>query len=154
MRPVVFVPETQRIEVLFKDMRRRRTRLAVAVNEYGGAVGLVSMEDILEEIVGDIDDEFSRRSSGIRKVGEREWIAAGRVEGERLKESVGFEFPDGDYETLAGFLLDRFGHIPATGEKLNWGHHLFTVSKATDRAIVEVTIQDTRQTNSGSRQHG
>lgn len=142
MRPVLFVPETQRLEGLFLEMRRKRTRMAVAVNEYGGAVGMLSTEDILEEIVGEIDDEFSRRVPHVRRVGERQWLAAGRVESDRLQSAVGFEMPEGDYETLAGFLLDRFGHIPAVGERYIWGAYVFTVTKATDRAILEVDIQD------------
>lgn len=143
MRPIQFAPETQRLDLLFKEMRRRRTRLAVAVNEYGGAVGIVSVEDILEEIVGEIDDEFSRRIPLVRRVAEREWVAAGRIEGERLLAATGFTIPEGDYETLAGFLLDRFGHIPMPGERLLLGSWVLTVAKATDRAILEVSLQDT-----------
>ena len=142
LKPVMFAPETQRVEVLFRELRKKKARIAVVVDEYGGAIGMVSVEDILEEIVGEIDDEFTRRTPLVRRVGEREWLAAGRIELTRLETSTGFNIPEGDYETLAGFLLDRFGHIPAQGERLTWGNWAFTVSKANERAILEVNLQD------------
>ncbi|MFZ5478484.1 MAG: hemolysin family protein [Myxococcota bacterium] len=140
MHEVMFVPETKRVEELFLDLRRKRQRLAVVVDEYGGAVGLISIEDILEEIVGEIEDEFDRRRPLVRRVGEREWLASGRVEGEDLKAITGFDMPEGDYETLAGFLLAQLGHVPAVGEKLTWGPFVFTVALANERAILEVNV--------------
>lgn len=142
-KDIIFVPETKRVDELFLDLRRRRQRIAVAVDEYGGAVGLISIEDILEEIVGDIEDEFDRRRPLVRKLGEKAWLASGRVEAENLYAATGFEMPDGDYETLAGFLLSRLGHVPTVGERIGWGTHLFTIAKANDRAILEVEIQRT-----------
>lgn len=143
LRPIPFVPETKRVDELFLDLRRKRQRLAVAVDEYGGAVGVISIEDILEEIVGEIEDEYDRDRPLVRRSGEYEWLAAGRVEGDNLLRATGFEMPDGDYDTLAGFLLDQMGHVPAVGERLSWGPWLFTIAKATDRAIVEVTVTRT-----------
>ncbi len=145
MQEVSFVPETKRVDELFLELRRKRRRLAVAVDEYGGAVGIISIEDILEEIVGDIDDEFDRRRPVVRKIGEREWVASGRVEGEQLQAITGFVMPTGDYETIAGFLLTRFGHVPVLGERFTWGTFVFTVTLANDRAILEVGVQDTRR---------
>jgi len=144
MQEILFVPETKPVDATFLDLRRKRKRLAVAVDEYGGAVGMISIEDILEEIVGDIDDEFDRRRPVVRRVGEKEWVASGRVEGEQLQAATGFTTPSGDYETLAGFLLTRFGHVPAVGERMTWGTFVFTVTLANERAILEVGIQDTR----------
>ena len=143
MREVAHVPESKKVEALFYELRRKRQRLAVAVDEYGGAVGVISMEDILEEIVGDIEDEFDGRRPLVRKVGEREWIASGRVESEALRAATTFEIPEGDYETLAGFLLARLGHVPAPGEKLPWGQWVFTVTSANERAILEVSMTAT-----------
>lgn len=143
MHEVMFVPETKRVDELFVDLRRKRQRIAVAVDEYGGAVGLISIEDILEEIVGDIEDEYDRDRPLVRRVGERQWIASGRVEAEDLLQTTGFEMPDGDYETLAGFLLSRLGHVPAAGEQLACDGYVFTVSLANDRAILEVDVQKT-----------
>lgn len=151
VRPILFVPESQRIDKLFVELRRRRTRLAVAVDEYGGAVGMVSVEDILEEIVGEIDDEYSRRRPPIRRTGEREWLASGRVERDHLHKQLGLNLPQGDYDTLAGFLLEQFGRVPQMGERLTWGTFSFTISKANERAITEVTIQSTAPTSPKGR---
>lgn len=143
MHEVLFVPETKRVDELFLDLRRRRQRIAVAVDEYGGAVGLISIEDILEEIVGEIEDEFDRRRPLVRRVGEREWVASGRVEEEDLEKVTGFAMPDGDYETLAGFLLSQLGHVPAVGERLPWGNYVFIIALANERAILEVNVHST-----------
>lgn len=140
MHEVVFVPETKRVDQLFLELRRRRQRLAVAVDEYGGGVGVISIEDILEELVGDIEDEFDRRRPLIRRSGEREWIASARVETESLKAATGFELPEGDYETVAGFVLARLGHVPAVGERVTHLGWRFEVTKANERAILEVLI--------------
>ncbi len=141
MHPVIFVPETKRVDQLFLELRRKRQRIAIAVDEYGGAVGMISIEDILEEIVGDIEDEFDRRRPLVRKVGERAWVASGRVEAEPLLAHTGFEMPEGEYETLAGFLLAKLGRVPALGERLTWGDHVFIISLANERAILEVNVQ-------------
>ena len=79
----------------------------------------------------------------VRRAGERQWVASGRVEAEDLRYTTGFEMPEGDYETLAGFLLARLGHVPAVGERLTWDAYLFTVSLANERAILEVEITKT-----------
>lgn len=143
MHEVPFVPETKRVDELFLDLRRKRQRIAIAVDEYGGGVGLISIEDILEEIVGEIEDEYDRERPLVRRAGERHWVASGRVECEDLLASTGFEMPEGDYETLAGFLLSRFGHVPAVGEHLTSGTYVFTVSMANERAILEVDVVST-----------
>jgi CBS domain containing-hemolysin-like protein len=99
------------------------------------------MEDILEEIVGDIADETDARTRSIRQVGARDWTAAGRVELDALEAEVGLELPEGDYETLAGFLLHELGHVPKVGERVLQGGYLLEVSRASDRAILEVRLR-------------
>ncbi len=140
MRPIKFVPETKRVDELFLEFRRERTRMAMAVDEYGGAVGLVSREDLLEEIVGDIDDEYDAPNPFIRKSGEDEWLVRARVESESLVEGTGFTLPEGEYETLAGFMLSRLGHVPRVGEFVREGPWRLEVTRASDRAIVEVRL--------------
>ncbi len=140
MHEVVFAPESKRIDKLFLELRRRRQRLAIAVDEYGGGVGVISIEDILEELVGDIEDEFDRRRPLIRRTGEREWTASGRLESEALKATTGFELPEGDYETVAGFVLSCLGHVPAVGEHVTHSGWRFEVGKANERAILELNI--------------
>ena len=140
-RPAFFVPETKRVDELLAEMRSRRQRIAVAVDEYGGAVGIITAEDLLEEIVGDIHDETDRSGAMVRRTGERTWLASGRAEGEHLEAAAGLLLPEGQYETLAGFLLARLGRIPQVGDGLTVEPFRLSVTKASDRAILEVLIE-------------
>ena len=140
-RPPLFVPESKRVDHLLLDLRRARLRMAVAVDEYGGSVGIITVEDLLEEIVGDIEDELDREKARVRRVGEREWLALGHAEREHLADQVGLDLPDGDYETIAGFILSQTGRIPKAGEQVEAQGHLLTVNKANERAIQEVHIR-------------
>ncbi len=145
MRTPKFVPESKRVEELFLEFRRERKHLAMAVDEYGGAVGLVTREDLLEEIVGDISDESDRRQPGIRSVADGEWVVSARLEKEPLEEKLGFHLPDGDYETLAGFLLSRLGRVPKVDEVVELPSWRLTIVKANDRAILEVRLSRKRR---------
>jgi len=144
-RPPLFVPETKRVDHLLLDLRRARLRMAVAVDEYGGSVGIITVEDLLEEIVGDIEDESDSERARVRRVGEHEWIALGHAEREHLEGHIGLELPDGDYETIAGYILNKTGRIPRAGEQIAIEGHQLTVNKANERAIVEVHIRKTQR---------
>ena len=141
MKTPLFIPETMQVESLFGEFQRTGGRIAVPVDEYGGAVGLITMEDMLEEIVGDIGDEHDRAEHYFVALGEGEWLANGRVERSALEELTGMELPDGNFETLAGFLLERMGRVPKAGGRLIEGIWLFEVTQATDRAILEVRLK-------------
>ena len=140
-RQPIFVPESKRIESLFHEFQKNRTRVAVPVDEYGGAVGLITMEDILEEIVGDIADEHDADQALIVRLQDRVWLASARVEAEALEEETGFELPEGDYETLAGFLLRRLGRVPEKGAQVREGLYRLVVTDASDRAVLEVRVE-------------
>ncbi len=140
-RPVLFVPESKRVESLFADFQRGNTRVAIPVDEYGGAVGLITMEDILEEIVGDIQDEADRREPELRRIGQSEWLCSARVEAEPLEETTGFELPEGEFETIAGFILVRLGRVPRVGDRVLHSGWLIEITRASDRAILEVRLQ-------------
>jgi CBS domain containing-hemolysin-like protein len=144
LRPAMFVPESKRIDQLLVEMRRQKQRMAVAVDEYGGAVGLITIEDVLEELVGEIEDESDRPDALVRRTGEREWLAAGRAEREHLEAAAGLTLPDGDFETLAGFLLSVLGRVPSAGEQMTVGRCTLTVMKASERAIIEVRVRRER----------
>lgn len=141
MRPCLFVPETKRVDALLVDMRRQRAHMAVAVDEYGGAVGIITIEDLLEEIVGEIRDESDRDPEAVRRSGDGEWTATGRAEADELLAACGFSLPDGDYATLAGYILATLGRVPRLGETVTVGDFVLTVSKASDRAIEEVVLR-------------
>jgi len=142
MTPVSFVPETKRVEALFLEMRRTRRHFSVVVDEYGGASGIITIEDMLEEIVGEIEDEFDQRRQSIDQIGDRHWRVSARCEREPLAE-IGLDLPEGDFETLAGFLLARLGRVPRQGETVIWHRWRLTVIRATDRGILEVLIAKT-----------
>jgi len=146
MTPVSFVPETKRVESLFLEMRRTRRHFSVVVDEYGGASGIITIEDMLEEIVGEIEDEFDQRRQSIHQIGERHWRVSARCEREPLAE-LGLELPEGDFETLAGFLLARLGRVPRQGESVAWKRWRLTIMRATERGILEVLIARTPEPN-------
>ena len=118
--------------------------MVVAVDEYGGAVGLITVEDLLEEIVGEIEDESDKDPLLVRRAGEREWVASGRAEREHIQEACGLLLPDGDFETVAGFLLSNLGRVPTVGESVRAGRFVILVSKASPRAVAEVTLRRIR----------
>lgn len=144
-RVPMFVPETKRVDHLLLDLRRARLRMAVVVDEYGGSAGVITVEDLLEEIVGDIEDESDREKVRVRRVGEREWIALGHAEREHMETAVGLLIPDGDFETVAGYILTITGRIPKVGEHVETNGYLLTVNKANDRAILEVHIRQLKR---------
>jgi len=140
VRRVPYVPDTQKVDQLLTSMQRRRQGMAVVVDEYGGAQGLVTVEDILEEIVGEIEDEHDEPAPDIHQRGEFEYLVSARVEVDRLNEQLGLALEEGSYETLAGFLLERFGQIPRTGEQFSTERAVFTIINATSRVVERVKI--------------
>lgn len=143
-RPPLFVPESKQVDALLVEMRAEQQRMAIAVDEYGGAAGIITIEDLLEEIVGEIEDESDRTRPMVRRVSEREWIASGRAEREHLDLDVGLQLPEGDFETLAGFILATLGTVPPTGTEIEHGRFSMQVTKASDRAILEVRLRRVR----------
>jgi len=112
-----FVPETKRIDDLLREFRKKKAQLAVVVDEYGGVSGIACMEDIIEEIVGDIQDEFDDEAEGIMPIEEGIWLCDARVNLEDLARETGLDFPFGDFDTLGGFVFGLFGKIPVRYEK-------------------------------------
>jgi CBS domain containing-hemolysin-like protein len=142
VRPVIYVPRRMHLHELYNVMKDKEEQMAIVVDEYGAAVGLVTMEDVLEEIVGDIKDEYEFARQHFRKLGDGRYLAIGQIEVEEANEKLGLDIPKGNYETLAGFLLERFGRIPAVEEALVIGKWRYVIKKATDRAIVEVEVRN------------
>ena len=140
MRPVTYVPELKKIDRLLSEMQRQGIHLAVVVDEYGGAVGIVTIEDLLEEIVGEIADEFDQEVAPFKKLGEGHYLISARTEIKALNETLHLELPTGDYETLAGFLISELGDLPRAGEQLQYRNLKFTVRQAEARAVKEVEL--------------
>ncbi|CAB4322907.1 unannotated protein [freshwater metagenome] len=142
IEPVFAVPESRDLAEVLIDLHRENAHLAVVVDEYGGTAGIITLEDILEEIVGEIADEHDPRVKPIsRSVADGEWILAGTTHPDELTDRTTLEIPEGEYETLAGFLLDLFGHIPGAGEVVVFEGWTLRVESMDRRRIAEVRVQ-------------
>jgi putative hemolysin len=140
IRPVTYVPELKKIDRLLAEMQRQGVHLAAVVDEYGGAVGIVTIEDLLEEIVGEITDEFDQEVAPYRKLGEGHYLVSARTEINRLNEALHLDLPPGDYETLAGFLIAQLGDLPRGGDQLRFRNLKFIVRQAEARIVREVEL--------------
>ena len=116
LRPATFVPETKRVSDLMREMQESKSHLAIAVDEYGGVAGLVTLEDIIEELVGEIADEYDADEALVQAVGDGAFQFSGRLPASRLAEVLDLRLPEGDWDTVGGLVLDRMGHVPTTGE--------------------------------------
>ena len=141
VRKPFFVPESKRIDSLLREMKRRRVHIAVAVDEYGGVSGIVSLEDIIEEIVGDIQDEFDDEPEDLSSLGEGVWLCDARADLDDLNEELGLELPADDFETLGGYIFDLFGRIPARGERIASGGLEFVVQEMDGNHITLIKVQ-------------
>jgi putative hemolysin len=140
IRPARFVPETKRADQLLVEMQQLGIHLAVVVDEYGGAVGIVTLEDLLEEVVGEITDEFDRDVSQFEQLRGGVHLVNARMEMEAVNENLGLNLPLGTYHTLGGFLIKQVGDIPRTGERIRYRNLLFIIRTADLRAIKEVEV--------------
>jgi len=120
IRKPYFVPETMKLDALLREFKHRRVHIAIAVDEYGGVSGIVCMEDIIEEIVGDIQDEFDNEDDDILSVGDNTYLCYARVSIEDFNEELSMDISDDDYDTLGGFVFDLFGKIPVRFEKVSY----------------------------------
>ena len=127
VRKAFFVPESKRIDSLLREFKRRHVHIAIAIDEYGGISGIVCLEDIIEEIVGDIQDEFDNENEDILPVDEKVWICDGRVNLGDLNDQIESNFPNDEFDTLGGFVFDLFGKIPVKYEKVSWNNYDFIV---------------------------
>lgn len=141
VRPVAYVPWNKPVDELLFAMQREDFSLAVVVDEYGGCVGIITREDIVEEIVGEIEDEHDEPSEPWRKIDDHRWEANAAEPLDELSEALELELPEGDYDTLAGFLLFLFRRVPRAGEKIRYRELVFTVLEATPRALLTVRIE-------------
>jgi len=141
LRPAVFIPESKRLSVLLKDFREHRNHLAIVVDEYGGVAGLVTIEDVLEQIVGDIEDEHDTDDveDNIIEAEAGKYRIRGITELEQVNKVLGTSFSDEDNDTLAGFVLKHFGRVPHKGESLDIDNIHFEVQRA-DASQIHVLL--------------
>jgi CBS domain containing-hemolysin-like protein len=155
LKPAYFVPEQMKISRLLKEMQRRKTHIAIVVDEFGGTSGLVTLEDVIEEIVGEIQDEADAEAAPVKALGEGSWLADASVPLHDLEEYLNVppdgqegaaprtpvRFPEeGDYETLGGFVTATAGRVPPVGSALTWDGLTFTVRGGDERRVTKVEI--------------
>jgi putative hemolysin len=140
MRQPTFVPETKRIDDLLREMQKGRNQLAVVVDEYGGATGIVTLEDIVEQIVGEIQDEHDRTPASVERLPDGSYWVAARTHIDELNEALDWSLPKQDYETVAGLVLATLHRIPRTGEEFQIPGYTITVLEADARRVAAVKI--------------
>jgi putative hemolysin len=158
LRPAVVVPETKRVPELLKQFQRQQTQCAIVVDEYGGTAGLVAIEDLLEEIVGEIRDEYDVESEPIVDEGNGRWVFSGKVNIDEVRQRLNVDIEREGFETVGGYLLSHLGRVPAVGEKLEMDGLTVEVIDAERRRINKVrmwrkasTTVDTEDTEEKTR---
>ncbi len=136
MRPAVFIPESKRLDVLLREFRENRNHMAIVVDEYGGVAGLVTIEDVLEQIVGEIDDEHdTEEGSFIRRLSNGEYNVKAITPIEDFNECFKSEFSDDEFDTIGGVVIKAFGRLPGRGETIHTGGITFKVLRADKRRV-------------------
>lgn len=142
MRPPLFVPESKRVDDLLEQFQKEKTHIAIVVDEYGGTGGLVTIEDLLEEIVGEIEDEFDQEADLVVVDPDGTWVAEASISLDDLADAVGVDWSEkGAFESLGGLLLETHGDVPKTGEVMDVNGFRFTVLEADERRINKVRVQ-------------
>ncbi len=142
MRPAVLIPESMRLNVLLEEFRLSRNHMALVVNEYGGVAGLVTIEDVLEQIVGEIDDEHDDEDEPelMHEQPGGDWVVSALTPIEDFNEQTGADFSDEEYDTVGGMVTSEFGHLPEVGEEVRIGDYLFHVTEADDRRVQQFRV--------------
>lgn len=139
-RPAYFVPETKRVSLLMREMQKTHTHMAIVVDEYGGTAGLATLEDLLEELVGDIVDEYDVEEPPVEQLAGGQFRVTASLPIDEVSELLGVELPEGDWDTVGGFLFSLLGHMPTEGESVRYDGHLLTAEKVEGRRIARVLI--------------
>jgi magnesium and cobalt transporter len=144
LRPVVFIPESKRLNVLLKEFRSNRNHIAIVVDEYGGVAGMITIEDVLEQIVGDIEDEydFDETEDNIIQDAKGRYRVKALTEIADFNEAFGTDFSDEEFSTIGGLVVSKFGHLPKRGEIININNLQFTALRTDSRRLHSVLIQE------------
>jgi len=140
LHPPSFVPETKRVDTLLRELQAKKLHIAIVVDEYGGTAGLVTLEDLLEELVGEIADEFDVEERLIQAVDARTFRVSGKLPIDELNVATGLTLTSDAYDTVAGWVLDLFGRIPHKGERVETPETIVTVEKVERNRVVEVLV--------------
>ncbi len=140
MRPAYFVPETKRVSELLREMQASQVHLAIVVDEFGGTAGLVTIEDLLEELVGEIADEYDTEAPMVEHVSDGSYLIDARLGIDELEALIGTELPDDEWDTVGGLVLGLAGRVPKEGEKFELASHVFTADRVQGRRIARVRV--------------
>lgn len=143
LRPAVFIPESKRLNVLLKEFRSNRNHIAIVVDEYGGVAGMVTIEDVLEQIVGDIEDEydFDETEDNIIRDANGRYRVKALTEIADFNEALGTNFSDEEYSTIGGLVVSKFGHLPKRGEQITFDNLSFTALRADSRRLHSMSVE-------------
>jgi len=160
LRKPYIVPPNKNVSVLLKEMREKRVHLALVMDEYGGTDGLVTMEDLIEEIVGDIRDEQEKVLREIDEIAANRYIVDGKTDIGKVNQKLGVKLPEDEFETIGGFVLGLFGRLPAEGDQIRYNNLMFTVLRLRKNRIARVRIlklspenAETENSERGSDEH-
>jgi CBS domain containing-hemolysin-like protein len=140
MRPVHFVPETKKIVELLAEMQKLKVHIAVALDEYGGTSGLVTVEDLLEEIVGEIQDEYDQELPKIVKIDENNFLIGGGASIEEVIEETDLPVSQGDFDTMGGFIFSYIGRVPKQGDEIRINDYKITITSVISKRIAQVRL--------------
>ncbi|MBM3894516.1 HlyC/CorC family transporter [Candidatus Dependentiae bacterium] len=140
VRPVLFTPQTKRVSQLLNEFLKKRMHMAIVIDEFGNVIGLVTLEDLIEEIVGEISDEHEKIHTGIIPLEQGGWLINASIMLDKLEDFLAIKFEVEESLTLAGFLAEKFEYLPQNGESLIYRGYIFTVQQATDKRIFQVLI--------------
>ena len=140
-RQMIVVPESRKLRALLLDMRRERRHVALVIDEHGGTAGIVTLEDLIEELVGDIRDEYDEAEMGIEQVGEARYLVPGSLRIDEARSRIGVDLPAGDYDTIAGFLMDRLGRVPRRRDAVVQDGWRLRVRAMYRRKVIQVLVE-------------
>jgi CBS domain containing-hemolysin-like protein len=144
-RPVLFVPETKKIDELLHEFQEKKNHLAIVVDEYGGTSGMVTLEDVLEEIVGEIEDEYDTEETLVEPLPDGSWRVAAKIDIDDLNEEMNLQIPTENSDTLGGFIYELVGKVPSQGEAVDYQNLRFVIDRVHRQRIMRVRIQRTEQ---------
>jgi CBS domain containing-hemolysin-like protein len=142
MREVLVVPENRRIDAVLKDLQRRRLEMAVIIDEWGSFEGIVTIEDIVEEIVGEIQDEFGEEEPRIKQLDDGSYSVDGRISIGAVNEAVGSGFESEDFDTIGGFVLGHLGRAPEVGDEIGQDGHVLRVEAVDGPRVAQVSVRN------------
>ena len=145
MRDVLTIPENRRIDEILQDLREQDLQMAVVIDEWGSFEGLFTLEDIIEEIVGEIRDEFDEEGPAVRELDDGSYLTDGRISIGEVNDALGTDFASQDFETIGGLVLGHLGRVPEAGDEIRFDGYLLRVDETDGPRVARVVIREVDQ---------